>query len=116
MTLTYNPPVTRHAIRRYAERVLRRRESLAAGDDGDAIDLLQAAGVDLIWIQSRLVEIAAMARPGCSAVIADGGRCVMKGGQIVTVSEIRRHRPENRRYFTERPIGYQTLRNYRRAA
>lgn len=87
--------VSHHAVRRYAEIVMRRQESLAAADDLQALDTLRRAGVDLDAIRERLYAVGQIAtRHGAPTVIADGGRVVCGGGTVLTVRtyNARKHR------------------------
>ena len=78
------PSVTKHAIRRYAERVL----GVFVGDDLNDLDAyatLTDRGVDVASIRERLQSVCQIAvREGAIAVIADGVRVLLDGSSVVT--------------------------------
>lgn len=77
--------VTRHAIRRYAERVLGHVDIDELSDDA-ALQVLRDRGVDLVEITYRLRDTCTLAASlGAAGVRAFNARVILKGSVVVTV-------------------------------
>jgi hypothetical protein len=78
--------VTLHALRRFGDRICGLEDQLAGFDDLDAVDAMQAAGIEVGRIRDWLAFYGGVgARHGAAAVCRDGVGIVLQGDRVVTV-------------------------------